>query len=117
MTPNDLLLKHAHLIVKSLFHKTDQTYKQFLKYSHSSYNAEVSTNQYWKAVEGMEQTQLELQKLLDELVLMDEYTQWSEKLHQDRYKFVQKYDVVFEKYKGVVGSENDEYKKAKTHYS
>lgn len=117
MTPNDLLLKHAHLIVKSLFQKADQTYKRFLKFSQSSYNAEVSTSQYWKAIEGVEQTQFELQQLLEELALMDEYTQWSEKLHQDRYKFIQKYDIAFEKYKRMRGSENNANKKAKAHYS
>lgn len=30
----------------------------------------------------------------------------SEKLHQDRYKFVEKYDIAFEKYRGVVTNEN-----------
>lgn len=34
-----------------------------------------------------------------QLRFMDEYTQWSKKLHQDRYRFVEKYDIVMEKYK------------------
>lgn len=46
-----------------------------------------------------EQTQREIKGLIEQLKAMDEYTQWSEKLHQDRYKFVEKYDIVMEKYK------------------
>ena len=101
MTPSDILLKNSDLIVKSLFQRADRTYKQFLKYSNTSYEAEVGTSRYWKAVSGMEQTQLELDQLISELAAMDEYTRWSEKLHQDRYKFVEKYDIAMEKYRGV----------------
>ncbi|PUZ31036.1 DUF1140 family protein [Staphylococcus arlettae] len=100
MTPNDILLRHAPTIVKTLLQQTDRKYKRFLKFSNTSYNSEVGTSQYWKAVSGMEQTQLELDQLISELAAMDEYTRWSEKLHQDRYKFVEKYDIAMEKYKG-----------------
>ena len=106
MTPNDLLLRHAHLIVKSLLQQIDRTYKRFLKFSNTSYSSEIGTSQYWKAVAGMEQMQLELDQLFSELASMDEYTRWSEKLHQDRYKFVEKYDIAMEKYRGVVTNEN-----------
>ena len=99
MTPNDILLKNSDLIVKSLFQRADRTYKQFLKFSNTSYNTEVGTSRYWKAVAGTEQTQREIKGLIEQLKAMDEYTQWSEKLHQDRYKFVEKYDIVMEKYK------------------
>ncbi|MGE0992650.1 hypothetical protein ACQGR0_05140 [Bacillus sp. GMa5/2] len=60
MTPNDILLKNSDLIVKSLFQRADRTYKQFLKYSNTSYNAEVGTSRYWKAVAGTERTQREI---------------------------------------------------------
>lgn len=99
MTPNDILLKNSDLIVKSLFQRADRTYKQFLKYSNTSYETEVGTSRYWKAVAAAEQTQREIKGLIEQLKAMDEYTQWSEKLHQDRYKFVEKYDIVMEKYK------------------
>lgn len=79
MTPNDLLLRHAHLIVKSLLQQIDRTYKRFLKFSNTSYSSEIGTSQYWKAVAGMEQMQLELDQLFSELASMDEYTRWSEK--------------------------------------
>lgn len=46
MTPNDILLKNSDLIVKSLFQRADRTYKQFLKYSNTSYEAEVGTSRY-----------------------------------------------------------------------
>lgn len=106
MTPNDILLRHAPTIVKTILQQIDRTYKRFLKFSNTSYNAEIGTSQYWKAVAGMEQMQLELDQLFSELASMDEYTRWSEKLHQDRYKFVEKYDIAFEKYRGVVTNEN-----------
>lgn len=99
MTPNDILLRHAPTIVKTLLQQIDRTYKRFLKFSNTSYNSEMGTSQYWKAVAGMEQMQLELDQLIGELAAMDEYTQWSEKLHQERYKFVEKYDIGMEKYK------------------
>ena len=97
MTPNDILLKNSDLIVKSLFQRADRTYKQFLKYSNTSYEAEVGTSRW--TVAGTEQTQREIKGLIEQLKAMDEYTQWSEKLHQDRYKFIEKYDIVMEKYK------------------
>ena len=99
MTPNDILLKNADLIVKSLFQRADRTYKQFLKYSNTSYNAEVGTSRYWKAVGNMEQAQFEFDDYMKQLRFMDDLTQWSKKLHQDRYKFIEKYDIVMEKYK------------------
>lgn len=102
MTPNDILLRHAPTIVKTLLQQIDKTYKRFLKFSNTSYNSEIGTSQYWKAVAGMEQMQLELDQLISELEVMDEYTQWSSKLHQDRYKFVEKYDIAMEKYRGGV---------------
>ena len=106
MTPNDILLRHAPTIVKTILQQIDRTYKRFLKFSNTSYNAEIGTSQYWKAVAGMEQMQLELDQLFSELASMDESTRWSEKLHRDRYKFVEKYDIAFEKYRGVVTNEN-----------
>ncbi|WP_210133752.1 DUF1140 family protein [Staphylococcus sp. GDY8P131P] len=99
MTPNDILLKNSDLIVKSLFQRADRTYKQFLKYSNTSYEAEVGTSRYWKAISSMEQSQFEFNDYMKQLKFMDELTQWSDKLHQDRYKFVEKYDIVMEKYK------------------
>ena len=79
MTPNDILLRHAPTIVKTILQQIDRTYKRFLKFSNTSYNVEIGTSQYWKAVAGMEQTQLELDQLISELASMDEYTRWSEK--------------------------------------
>lgn len=100
MTPNELLLRHADVIVKSLLQQLDKAYKRFLKFSDTSLAAEISTSRYWSAVRGMEQSQEEMDSYIEQLLAMDELTQWSEKLHQDRYKFVQKYDIAFEKYKG-----------------
>ena len=100
MTPNDLLLRHAHLIVKSLLQRLDKAYKRFLKFSNTSLAAEISTSRHWSAVRGMEQSQEEMDSCIEQLLAMDEITQWSDKLHQDRYKFVQKYDIAMEKYKG-----------------
>ena len=101
MTPNDLLLRHAHLIVKSLLQQLDKAYKRFLKFSDTSLAAEIGTSRYWGAVRGMEQSQEEMDSYIEQLLAMDELTQWSEKLHQDRYKFVEKYDIAMEKYRGV----------------
>ncbi|MGK8294051.1 DUF1140 family protein [Staphylococcus arlettae] len=106
MTPNDLLLRHAHLIVKSLLQRLDKAYKRFLKFSDTSLAAEISTSRHWSAVRGMEQSQEEMDSYIEQLLVMDEYTQWSDKLHQDRYKFVEKYDIAMEKYRGVVKNEN-----------
>lgn len=99
MTPNDLLLRHAHLIVKSLLQQLDKAYKRFLKFSDTSLSAEISTSRHWSSVRGMEQSQEEMDSYIEQLLAMDEITQWSRKLHQDRYKFVQKYDIALNKYK------------------
>ena len=106
MTPNELLLRHAGVIVKSLLQQLDKAYKRFLKFSDTSLAAEVGTSRHWSAVRGMEQSQEEMDTSIEQLLAMDEITQWSRKLHQDRYKFVQKYDIAMEKYRGVVKNEN-----------
>ena len=106
MTPNDILLRHAHLIVKTLLQQLEKAYKRFLKFSNTSLIATMGTSIYWSSVRGMEQSQEEMDSYIEQLKAMDEYTQWSDKLHQDRYKFVEKYDIAMEKYRGVKGYED-----------
>ncbi|GAA6817863.1 DUF1140 family protein [Helicobacter pylori] len=99
MNAEQLLTIHADVVVKKLLQLADNSYKSFLKASNTSYEAEVGTSRYWKSVASMELAQFEFSDYMKQLRFMDEYTQWSKKLHQDRYRFVEKYDIVMEKYK------------------
>src|SRR5699024_467088 len=99
MNAEQLLTIHSATVVKKLLQLADKSYKSFLKASNTSYNAEVGTSRYWKAIGSMEQSQTEFNDYLKQLKFMDDLTQWSDKLHQDRYNFVEKYDIVMEKYK------------------
>lgn len=106
MNTEQLLRIHSDVVVKKLLQLADKSYKSFLKSSDTSYHAEIGTSRYWKAVGNIEQSQLEIDDYMEQLKIMDELTQWSDKLHQDRYKFVEKYDIAMEKYRGVVKNEN-----------
>lgn len=99
MDAEQLLTIHSDVVVKKLLQLADKSYKSFLRASNTSYNAEVGTSRYWKAISSMELAQFEFDDYMKQLKFMDNLTQWSEKLHQERYKFVEKYDIVMEKYK------------------
>lgn len=99
MDAEQLLTIHSDVVVKKLLQLADKSYKSFLRASNTSYNAEVGTSRYWKAISSMELAQFEFDDYMKQLKFMDNLTQWSEKLHQDRYKFVEKYDIVMGKYK------------------
>ncbi|MCY1039610.1 DUF1140 family protein [Staphylococcus nepalensis] len=99
MNSGQLLTMHSDVVIKKLLQLADKSYKSFLRASNTSYNAEIGTSRYWKAIGSMEQSQFEFNDYMKQLKFMDELTQWSDKLHQDRYKFVEKYDIVMEKYK------------------
>ncbi|EHJ08416.1 DUF1140 family protein [Staphylococcus simiae] len=98
MTEKELLLRHSALIVKDLFKSLNTVVNKYYKFSDTSYKSEVGTSQYWKSVAGMEQMQLEIEQLLEQLKAMDEITNWNSKLHQDRYKFVEKYSEILTRY-------------------
>ncbi|SUM33795.1 Protein of uncharacterised function (DUF1140) [Staphylococcus gallinarum] len=88
MDAEQLLTIHADVVVKKLLQLADKSYKSFLKASNTSYNAEVGTSRYWQSVASMELAQFEFSDYMKQLKFMDEYTQWSQKLHQDRYSLL-----------------------------
>ncbi|WP_436880684.1 DUF1140 family protein [Staphylococcus haemolyticus] len=102
MTDKDLLLRHSHIIIKELFKSLNNAVKRYNKYSNTSYYAEVGTSRYWSSVAGMEQVQSEIDDLLSQLKIMDILTGWHSKLHQDRYKFVEKYPNILKRYEEMV---------------
>lgn len=58
----------------------------------------VCSQRHWQASATIDLCLKEIERLQLELVEMDELTNWSDNLHQDRYKFVEKYPTVLENY-------------------
>ncbi|UEX89704.1 DUF1140 family protein [Staphylococcus ratti] len=98
MTEKELLLRHSHVVLKEILKELNTAINKFDKFSNTSYDAEVGTSQYWSTVASMEQMQKEIDGLIKKLHALDAITSWSSKLHQDRYKFVNKYKEALKRY-------------------
>ncbi|EME8200298.1 DUF1140 family protein [Enterococcus faecium] len=55
-------------------------------------------NSYWKAAANIEFYYNEIQKGFDQMRELDRQTNWSKKLHQDRFKFVERYREILNEY-------------------
>lgn len=58
----------------------------------------VRTSRHWKAAANIEFYYKEIQKGFDQMRELDWQTNWSKKLHQDRFKFVEKYREILDEY-------------------
>ncbi|MGN8982532.1 DUF1140 family protein [Enterococcus villorum] len=56
------------------------------------------TMRHWRAAANDEFYYKEIQKGFDQMHELDKQTGWSQKLHQDRFKFVEKYKEILDEY-------------------
>ena len=92
----DVVRKYATIIVKNIMStiesnekKREKATERKLKESETA--GGVRSMRHWKATAGISFYYEENQKLLNELVHINRLTNFTENLHQDRYKFVEKY--------------------------
>ncbi len=72
----------------------------------------MRSSRHWKAAANIEFYYNEIQKGFDQMRELDKQTNWSQKLHQDRFKFVEKYKEILE-----VVFEEDRQMIKKAHYN
>lgn len=99
-----LLSKYSDTILKEIMKEiTKQTKirnKASVKETEIHLNNANHTNaNYWKVARTVEVAQKYIDDLYDELTELDNRTDWSDKLNQDRFTFVKgKYSDVYENY-------------------
>lgn len=95
--------KFAPLIAKEIIKEINSTAMQLIKYRNKEmenkkdYNS-VRSQRHWKAVAAVELSLARIKELYHQLVDLDNQTGWSDDLHQDRYKFKNKYPSVINEY-------------------
>ncbi|HHU6749858.1 TPA: DUF1140 family protein [Staphylococcus pseudintermedius] len=92
-----MIKRYSHVILKEIIKNIKSVHNKRSKALDTSLNAECGTSRYWKALGDVEQYNREIEGYKADLKQLDDVSDWSSKLHQDRYKFVDKYrDVLRE---------------------
>ncbi|WP_353421847.1 DUF1140 family protein [Staphylococcus delphini] len=92
-----MIKRYSHVILKEILKNIKSIHNKRSKALGTSLNAECGTSRYWKAMGDVEHYNKELDDYKADLKQLDDVSEWSSKLHQDRYKFVEKYRDVLHK--------------------
>ncbi|PCF70784.1 hypothetical protein B4W72_11800 [Staphylococcus delphini] len=99
-----MIKRYSHVILKEILKNIKSLHKKRQRALETNLSAECGTSRYWKAMGDVEHYNREIEAYKTDLKQLDNVSEWSKKLHQDRYKFVEKYRDVLHK----VGVELDE---------
>lgn len=92
-----MIKRYSHVILKEILKNIKSVNTKRNKALDTNLNAECGTSRYWKALGDVEHYNKEIEAYKADLKQLDDVSEWSKKLHQDRYKFVEKYrDVLRE---------------------
>ncbi|EGQ3304042.1 DUF1140 family protein [Staphylococcus pseudintermedius] len=92
-----MIKRYSHVILKEILKNIKSLHNKRSKALDTSLNAECGTSRYWKALGDVEHYTREIEAYKTDLKQLDDVSEWSKKLHQGRYKFVEKYcDVLSE---------------------
>lgn len=99
----DLINQYSDTILKKIMAKIQKDKKakeraELTKLKMAETGSGVRTARHWKADANIEFYYKEIQKGFDQMSYLDKQTGWSQKLHQDRFKFVEKYMDILEEY-------------------
>ena len=99
----DLITQYSDIILKKIMMKIKKDKKskeraELIKLEMAETGAGVRSSRRWKAAANIEFYYKEIQKGFDQMRELDKQTGWSQKLHQDRFKFVEKYREILEEY-------------------
>ena len=92
----DLVRRYATVIVKKIMSQIESNEKKREKATQTKMDAALTGNgvrsmRHWKATASIETYYEENERLFGELVHINAITNFTTNLHQDRYKFVEKY--------------------------
>ncbi|HFD6464937.1 DUF1140 family protein [Enterococcus hirae] len=99
----DLINQYSDTILKKIMMKIQKDKKakaraELVKLEMAETGSRVRTSRHWKAAANIEFYYKEIQKGFDQMHELDKQTGWSQKLHQDRFKFVEKYKGILDEY-------------------
>lgn len=99
----DLITQYSDIILKKIMMKIQKDKKskeraELVKLEMAETGSGVRTSRHWKAATNIEFYYKEIQKGFDQMRELDKQTGWSQKLHQDRFKFVEKYKEILDEY-------------------
>ncbi|MCV3204954.1 DUF1140 family protein [Enterococcus faecium] len=99
----DLITQYSDIILKKIMMKIQKDKKskeraELVKLEMAETGSGVRTSRHWKATANIEFYYKEIQKSFEQMRELDKQTNWSQKLHQDRFKFVEKYREILNEY-------------------
>lgn len=99
----DLITQYSDIILKKIMMKIQKDKKakeraEIVKLEMAETGSGVRTSRHWKAAANIEFYYEEMQKGFQQMKELDEQTNWSQKLHQDRFKFIEKYKEILDEY-------------------
>ncbi|MBA5254931.1 DUF1140 family protein [Enterococcus hirae] len=99
----DLITQYSDTILKKIMSKIQKDKKakeraELVKLKMAETGSGVRTARHWKAAANIEFYYKEIQKSFEQMRELDKQTNWSQKLHQDRFKFVEKYKEILDEY-------------------
>ncbi|MGL9827700.1 DUF1140 family protein [Enterococcus sp. DIV0436a] len=99
----DLITQYSDIILKKIMVKIQKDKKakkqaELVKLKMAETGLGVRTARHWKATANIEFYYKEIQKGFEQMRELDRQTNWSKKLHQDRFKFVEKYREILNEY-------------------
>ena len=105
----DFTLLYSDLILKDLFRKIATRTKAKIKSEETrSENAihSVTTQRHWQAAAKSELHYKEIVKGYEQMRGLDNQTNWSGKLNQERFKFIEKYPDILKRYEDFYKEES-----------
>ena len=105
----DFTLLYSDLILKELFRKIATRTKAKIKSEKTrSENAihSVTTQRHWQAAAKSELHYKEIVKGYEQMRGLDNQTNWSGKLNQERFKFIEKYPDILKRYEDFYKEES-----------
>lgn len=99
----DFTTQYSDLILKKIMSKIQKDKKakeraELVKLKAAETGTGVRTMRHWKAASNIEFYYSEIQKGFKQMRKLDELANWTDKLHQDRFKFVEKYQEILDDY-------------------
>lgn len=99
----DLITQYSDIILKKIMAKIQKDKKakeraELVKSEMAETGAGVRSGRHWKAVANIEFYYEEIKKGFEQMRELDRQTSWNQKLHQDRFKFVEKYKEILKEY-------------------
>ncbi|EOA3406122.1 DUF1140 family protein [Enterococcus hirae] len=99
----NLITQYSDIILKKIMMKIQKDKKskeraELVKLEMAETGSGVRTSRHWKATANIEFYYKEIQKGFEQMRELDRQTNWSKKLHQDRFKFVEKYREILNEY-------------------